>query len=944
MDELGSNVADRTSDDDTSEMSGPVASATADLRKRRSTRIVQAVPLALSGVDALGRPFTERTSSLIINCHGCRYQSKHYVLKNMWVTVEVPHPETGQPPRSVRGRVAWIQRPKTVRQLFQVALELEIPGNVWGIGFPPEDWFAFPDGEQARAAAAAASAGGRLELPSSAHTSPEHSSHETTLESEFHLPLSDEEPPSGGGAGNLRAFPAPGSTTDASLQLARQMTRLLAEARQQIQAAAREAAAQAVSAERRISAEAWEQRVSASYEQLSRELAAAIEKIEEENTARSRVAQEAAGEALQRDLTRLIAPQLEELTRDLTAQLSQEAVALRNAQSEKLAKVPEGLRDVCREAEELTARLREASAQLESQAARCTEAGIHRIEETAREQDRNLVARQHALTAETVETEKRLNAALESAQVRWQDYLNGEMEATQARGQIAIDNALAEAQSRAANSLGEQTNVLLATFQQEAERLAASFREAATASTGETVWQLTQLNDSAKVQTERLESAVTRADEAGGRLENFAERIDATREQALHNFQSQIDDVLSLHRNELHRRSDSLFDEMNARIRATFEDSAQQAVAQFQQQAQSIVQPDLVKVDEAIHRLAGGRSMLEAVTSLQQERIRTTADEAFAEALAQFRGNLAGVEQLLRDSADAVVAKSLADLEARAESAKHQAVDDLLKSAEWYEKKAQTQMQHLAEKAGEQAALQLREKAAEISGAFAGELNHASHNFVSHAQTQMENVVRDSFERARALFSDAAETTSAAFIDEIQKQARQELGGFEAEVHKSASDTRSQMEAARADLEQKVSAEQESFLRRFQSAMKGEMENGVLEMNQRVQSGFGPLLDAWKSMAEGQQAEMRGICGKVRDEAVEGYRSHLENISKQWMLATVASLDHQSRDVVSAISATAEEKLRDTCTKVFSDMGEALRERLRQIAANFAASAPRHSN
>src|SRR3984957_5754143 len=116
-----------------------------ELRKRRSSRIVQAVPLLVTGVDALGRPFVERTSSLIINCHGCRYQSKHYVLKNMWVNLEVPHPEQGHPPRRVRGKVAWIQRPRTVRQLFQVALELEAPGNAWGIAFPPDDWFGFPE-------------------------------------------------------------------------------------------------------------------------------------------------------------------------------------------------------------------------------------------------------------------------------------------------------------------------------------------------------------------------------------------------------------------------------------------------------------------------------------------------------------------------------------------------------------------------------------------------------------------------------------------------------------------------------------------------------------------------------------------------------------------------------------------------------------------------------
>src|SRR5437016_12240609 len=145
MDEQGSNLLDESGE----MVPQTTPQMTPELRKRRSTRIVQAVPLVVTGVDALGRPFQERTSTLIINCHGCRYQSKHYVLKNMWISLEIPHPESGQAPRAVRGRVAWIQRPRTVRQLFQVAIELEVAGNAWGIAFPPEDWFAFPDGVQA---------------------------------------------------------------------------------------------------------------------------------------------------------------------------------------------------------------------------------------------------------------------------------------------------------------------------------------------------------------------------------------------------------------------------------------------------------------------------------------------------------------------------------------------------------------------------------------------------------------------------------------------------------------------------------------------------------------------------------------------------------------------------------------------------------------------------
>src|SRR5438270_2797901 len=202
MNESGSNFADEAVEMASESGTNP----NTELRKRRSTRIVQAVPLVVTGVDALGRPFVERTSSLILNCHGCRYQSKHYVLKNMWVTLEIPHPDTGQPPRSVRGRVAWIQRPRTVRQLFQVALELETPGNAWGIAFPPEDWFTFPEAEQAQAAAAAAASVGTahrsvsVEQPRETHMeSPQRHPEQPVSPLDFRLPIGGADlPPSAG--------------------------------------------------------------------------------------------------------------------------------------------------------------------------------------------------------------------------------------------------------------------------------------------------------------------------------------------------------------------------------------------------------------------------------------------------------------------------------------------------------------------------------------------------------------------------------------------------------------------------------------------------------------------------------------------------------------------------------------------------------------------------
>ncbi len=67
-------------------MNDSLQSADPGTQKRRSTRIVQAVPITVTGTDALGQPFKERTTTVMVNCHGCKYQSKHYVPKNSMVS------------------------------------------------------------------------------------------------------------------------------------------------------------------------------------------------------------------------------------------------------------------------------------------------------------------------------------------------------------------------------------------------------------------------------------------------------------------------------------------------------------------------------------------------------------------------------------------------------------------------------------------------------------------------------------------------------------------------------------------------------------------------------------------------------------------------------------------------------------------------------------------
>jgi hypothetical protein len=111
------------------------------------------IAIKISGKDALGKAFQESTTAMSFDCYGCKYQSTHYLPKDSKVTMEILQSEPRSQGRMVQATVMWVERPKTYRDFYGVAIEFDLPGNVWGIESPPSDWFPIP-GEEPPAPAA----------------------------------------------------------------------------------------------------------------------------------------------------------------------------------------------------------------------------------------------------------------------------------------------------------------------------------------------------------------------------------------------------------------------------------------------------------------------------------------------------------------------------------------------------------------------------------------------------------------------------------------------------------------------------------------------------------------------------------------------------------------------------------------------------------------------
>jgi hypothetical protein len=758
-----------------------------ELQKRRSTRVVQAVPLTVSGVDALGQPFKERTSTLILNCHGCKYQSKHYVPKNSMIKLEIPRAEP-QPPRKVSARVTWVQRPRTVRELFQIGVEFEMPGNVWGIAFPPADWFPHPEDPRAQIPAPAAPI----------QATQEHTKKEETV------PVAAE-PAAPASEDKIHVLPHP-AETQLPMALARQMARLVAEAKRSLQQTINDEAALAIAQSARAAREAVQARLRESAEQA------------------------------------------------VQAALAKEIEAAR---------------------EGLEAKLRESS----EQAAR---AAIEKEAEGARQQfDAQILAAIEAASARAAST-----AASAAAQAR------DESGAIEQQLSEHVQALLARAGEQAAAE-GEKALALIRAGLEADRRLAEESREA-------------------------LEKASALAEQS-------AEHTKAIAETTVTEVRQQLENLMAGQSAKLDRQLETMITDRARQLEPAFESTAQRTLTGFVARVEQALAPHLERADHAANELAAAsrhaedslRGIRDMVIQATEEAVRE-AQERLRQQSAQFPAEF---EQACRES----LQKVERELDEKTSDASHTTFEALYKASEWYQKKAQTSMQAMMERAVEQATQTLRDRAGEVSRLFASELDHYSRSYAEHGRGLMEEAVKEIADSGRSQLNEAAQTTAATFKDEIHQAAMESVERFQQAVHDTSDQERTQAEAHRGQA-----------LGEFQHLLSERIEQGVQQARQELETQLAPVLEAWKNKHETQGDEWLTQMERVSNDAVEQYKSRLENASNSWLLASSAMLTQHSQGVIETLAQAAELRLRDTCSNVFAGLGETLRQRLLSISSDLA--------
>ncbi len=789
-------------------------------QRRRSERVSESVPVIVRGIDLLGQPFEERTSTLALNLHGCRYSSKHHLPRNSWITLEVPQ---GGELRHVRARVAWIQRPHSVREFFQIAVELESPANVWGMNSAPESWrdvASLPGRENPWATKEAIMS----DLTSSSDNFESASS-----------------------AFAPQPAPEPGNPLlhDWKAEIGREANR-----------AAESAAAQAGDRIRK-----------------------AIEELEGFSSGLSAKQDEFLG-ALRGEFEGSLAQ-----ARELLHELDRKAASLR-AESEAAA--------------ESTSRMAQARLQIE--------------------------AAEAALAAKPNNITSQEETPAEAFAGNWRERLQSEMAAAQAQWNELLQFSLDDSIERVARQLaGRSEEVLRGTEQTISSRFSA-LNEPLAQLTNEARQTLSGLRSALEEEIAQARASLAEIEHSTGRLKDYAGQLEAASHDTVNELHRRLENILEAQTDEMRQRVDGIANDAQERLGPALDSLSRQFAERTIADVQAQVAPHVERVPELLRELSARELQAEASLRLFRERLRQVAEINQREAASQLASTVADLHKDFESARREALAKWTEELDAGGVRASHAAAESIGRSSEWFQQEARARMQVLVEQTLATATSTFDEKTAEAARHFEAKLGEQSAGRVAQISQELDRVTHELSGRARSEMEIAAEAAAASFGQVLRGISEQEATQFTTNSRAILAERQQEFEHFTAGAMRNLEDGASASVNRFHAQMASHVDASVGEGRNALASEFASMVQGFRADREAYKSEWAAGLDQLSAEAAAKHQERLQATSDAWVVSSMRRLNENGQSAVESLIHSADKSLRDSCSKVFEELAQMLRQ------------------
>jgi hypothetical protein len=853
--------------------------------RRRSERVVESVPIVVRGVDLLGQPFEERTATLVFNFHGCRYASRHHLPRNSWVTLELKH---GAEVQNVRARVASVHRPHSVRERFQVSVELESPANIWG-GDP-----SAADRGMAEAASYSPADDSKRDNPRSKRefstAEPAVADYFEPLKADMTNTHSDLESP----------MPVePPAASMAENPLLRQLSSFLeARAKEEVERAATEASEQI-----HRTADECNQKHAAWTEDFFR-------------TWREQF--EAAHSSEREEFSAELAARQSGFLSELKSNFEENFDRARHL-ADDLERRAQMLHAEKEAALELTSRVAEARLQMEAaEAVRASqplaEASLS-IEEVA------------ATQAAAADWRKRLDSEMSIAQRQWNELLQSSLDS----GTLRLAEQLAERSQEVLSNSEQKFSERFAEVRQSIAQLISDSRET-----------LAGLKQALEEKLGSARSSLTGIEQSASRMKEYSAQLEAASHETLNELHHRLEKILEAQTDEMNRRIDALAASASQRVAPMLDTLGGKFVERTISETESKLAPHLERATGLLRELAAREVQAEESLRLHRERLRQASENNQREVAAQMGATLADLHVDFESARMEALTKWTEELNASGVRASHAAAESVARSSEWAQKEASARLDALVEQKLADAGTGYDEKIAEATQNFGGHLDEHASAHLAQVRDQLDRLGGEFVAQTRTEFEAAAEAAAASFghvLHGISELAAQQFESTSSGVARKREQELGQ--TVKQALE-KLDSEAAELLERLRAKMASQVDASVAEGRQTLAADFASDLDRYRAEHNAWHAAWAEDLNRLSNEGAVKHQERLDAMCDSWMTSSVRRLNEHGQNVIEALMRSADQAMRESCSKLFEGLAEMLRDRTANAAnavcaAGFAA-------
>ncbi len=862
-----------------------VNSGHSNKERRRSERLFEALPLIVRGTDLLGQPFEERTSTLSFNLHGCQYTSKHHLPRNSWVTLELPDAHS-----NIRARVAWVQRPHSIREFFQVAVELERPTNVWIQGPLPENWSKAEAQFPSQFASASHIESTAVSAPANTGTG----SVATTLGHFMNAAFQE-----------TASTAAPIAESDAAHPLLRDL-------RADYERANHPEPAGSTSSVETPAHTVAEIRASESIANVAVPAAVTSAAVSEASLRDFQTQIDQLRARIQSEFTELLNSKAKEMADGLRAEMESNQ-SRANELLSQIDKQSEQLRAESEAAQQVSSRVAQARLQIEAiEASRASRPQVDVSRELAIANDRA-----------TAEWRKRLENEMAAAQSQWNELLQSSLDANVKKIVEQLSERSAEVVRGAEQRMTEKLDDWRGPFAQAADEARSN---------------LTDIQSKIAQEVAQARGSLADVEQAASRTKEFSSQIEAATQDRLNELHRRLETILNSQTSEMNRRAEGIANALTQRLSPALDAMGQQFLERSSGEMESRLAPHLERLPGLIRELNSREAQAEESLRLYRERLRQAGENHQREAATQMAAAIANLQNDFENARKQALSQWTEELDATGVRAAHATAESMGRSSEWFQQEARARLQVLVEQELVNAGATFSSKTDEAAQKFAASLSEHSGVHLEKARAYVETIATEASDRARSQVELAAQAAASTFGTVLHGVSAEELERFKTASRELTDRHTREFESTSRGLLDNLNSNATQSLDSFRAQLSAHLESSLNDGRNALAGEFTSAMDRYRSERESQHHDWARHLDHLRNDASQKFQEHLQTTSDTWIASSLRRLNEHGQNGIESLLHNADQALRDAFSKVFEGLAESLRDRSVAAAASSAGN------